>query len=108
MLNKIKFKYSLKKSFFDIYTIKMGEIFKSKQTNTCHKAQQWFSWIYNFYIYLGVFFILFFMFAYIQETVQNMLVSIPLTFIVHILIEYGLIIFVPLQKIHCWEANIKK
>ncbi len=105
MIQRILWKYSLIGCFFDLYGIKLGEIYKIEKTKKCYKVQAWFGWLYSFYVYYAVYIVLFFIYAYFQDRYKNLYFSIPLTIFTHLIIEVVMVMFTPIEEILCNRTN---
>ena len=88
----------------DIYAIKLGKFLKVD--NQCYQTSKLFRTIFKVYYYLIVpnFFI--FAFLLMPHYFDNLALRFMETFILYLVIDYILVLLVPLKKVHCLSPEL--
>ena len=95
-------------SFSDIFSLKMGNIFKCKADNKCYRTSKWFSFFFHiWYGDLGLYFILFLL-LFISKVFTILWITFLVSIVLFILLELLIILIMPLHEIECWKQNMEK
>jgi hypothetical protein len=97
---KIKF---IKKDKDLFFTLKTGTLIEMK--NIYYQTPKWFANIFKFYYYSGMmFYISFILFLFTGFVSSNLYISIILTILLYLSLEFVFLILTPMKEIRHWKA----
>jgi hypothetical protein len=105
---KCKKRLKLINSFSDIFSLKMGNIFKCKADSKCYRTPKWFSFFFHiWYGDLGLYFILFLL-LFLSEIFTAIWITALVSIVLFLLLELLIILIMPLNEIECWKKDMEK